>query len=115
SNNLHGGKKFWLRLTSDNFLPKFCEQMTGQKPGETRAVTVDFATDFPAKELAGRQANYNVTLREIKQKVLPTLDDAFAAKLIPGKTRVALRKLIEHHVAHEKEPEGGRANGGQEV
>src|SRR5436190_20967722 len=30
--NLHGGKKFWLHLASDNFLPKFCEQMVGQKP-----------------------------------------------------------------------------------
>src|SRR5213596_3728990 len=67
SKNLHGGKKFWLHLAADNFLPKFCEQMVGQKPGETRAVTVDFAADFPVKELAGRQANYNVTLREIKQ------------------------------------------------
>src|SRR5205809_3719136 len=115
SKNLHGGKKFWLRLASDNFLPKFCEQMTGQKPGETRAVTVDFATDFPVKELAGRQANYNVTLREIKQKVLPTLDDAFAAKLIPGKTLVDLRKIIEHDLAHEKEHERERAKEGQVV
>src|SRR3984893_7960113 len=54
SKNLHGGKKFWLHLVSDNFLPKFCEQMVGQKPGETRTVTVDFAADFPVKELAGK-------------------------------------------------------------
>src|SRR5213595_2905595 len=43
SKNLHGGKKFWLHLAPNNFLPKFCEQMVGQKPGETRTVTVDFA------------------------------------------------------------------------
>src|SRR5437016_13760471 len=86
SKNLHGGKKFWLHLATDNFLPKFCEQMVGQKPGDTRTVTVDFAVDFQVKELAGKQANYNVTVSEIKQKVLPVLDDAFAAKLIPGKT-----------------------------
>src|SRR5216117_2472171 len=65
SKNLHGGKKFWLHLASDNFLPKFCEQMVGEKPGDTRTVTVDFATDFPVNELAGKQANYNVTVREI--------------------------------------------------
>src|SRR5216110_1316262 len=102
SKNLHGGKKFWLHLAPDNFLPKFCEQMVGQKSGETRTVTVDFATDFPVNELAGKQANYNVTLREIKQKVLPTLDDAFAAKLIPGKTLVDLRQVIDHDLAHER-------------
>jgi len=115
SKNLHGGKKFWLHLASDNFLPKFCEQMVGQKPNETRTITVDFAVDFPVKELAGKEANYNVTVREIKQKVLPALDDAFAAKLIPGKTLADLRHIIEHDLAHEKEHERERAREGQVV
>src|SRR4029450_9948112 len=86
SKNLHGGKKFWLHLAPDNFLPKFCEQIVDLKPGDTRTVNMDLATDFPVKELAGKRANYNVTVREIKQKVLPAVDDVFAAKLIPGKT-----------------------------
>jgi trigger factor len=115
SKNLHGGKKFWLQLASDNFLPKFCEQMVGQKPGETRTVTVDLATDFPVKELAGKQANYSVAVHEIKQKVLPALDDAFASKLIPGKTLGDLRHIIEHDLAHEKEHERERAKEGQVV
>src|SRR5438876_1079702 len=51
SKNLHGGKKFWLRLAPDNFLPKYCEQIVGQKKEETRTVTVDFPTDFLVKEL----------------------------------------------------------------
>src|SRR6266545_4281332 len=111
--NLQGGKKFWLHLAPENFLPKFCEQLVGQKPGETRALTVDFATDFPVKELAGTQASYNVTVREIKQKVLPALDDALAAKLIPGKTLADLRHIIEHDLEHEKEHERERAKEGQ--
>jgi trigger factor len=115
SKNLHGGKKFWLRLAADNFLPKFCEQMVGQKPGETRTVIVDFATDFPVKELAEKQANYNVTVREIKQKILPALDDALAAKLIPEKTLADLREAIERDLAHEKEHERERAKEGQVV
>ncbi len=115
SKNLHGGKKFWLRLTPDNFLPKFCEQIIGQKRGETRTVIVDFATDFPVKELAGKQASYDVTVREIKQKMLPAVDDAFAAKLIPGKTLSDLHGIIEHDLAHEKEHERERAKEGQVV
>ena len=115
SKNLHGGKKFWLRLASDNFLPNFCEQIVGQKPDETRTVNINFATDFPVKELAGKQATYNVTVREIKQKALPALDDGFAAKLIPGKTVADLRKVIEHDIAHEKEHERERAKEGQVV
>jgi trigger factor len=115
SKNLHGGKKFWLHLAPDNFLPKFCEQMAGQKPGETRTVNVDFAADFPVKELAGKQASYSVSVREIKEKVLPALDDAFANKLIAGKTLADLRHMIEHDLAHEKEHERERAKEGQVV
>src|SRR5437763_3215117 len=46
SKNLHGGKKFWVRLAPDNFLPKFCDQMVGQKKDESRTITVDFPVDF---------------------------------------------------------------------
>ena len=42
SKNLHGGKKFWLHLAPENFLPQFCEQIVGMKPGETRSVQVEF-------------------------------------------------------------------------
>src|SRR5882672_10514134 len=75
SKNLHGGKKFWVRLAADNFLPKLCEQIVGQKKEETRTMTVDFPADFMVKELAGKQASYNVTLSEIKEKVLPEVND----------------------------------------
>jgi len=103
SKNLHGGKKFWLRLAPDNFLPKFCEQIVGQKKDEARAVTVDFPADFLVKELAGKQASYNVTLHEIKEKILPEVNDEFAAKLLPGKSLADLRHTIEHDLEHEKE------------
>jgi trigger factor len=103
SKNLQGGKKFWLRLAQDNFLPKFCEQIVGQKQDETRTVTIDFPADFSVKEMAGKQASYSVTLREIKERVLPAVDDAFAAKLLSGKTLADLRHEIEHDLEHEKE------------
>jgi len=115
SKNLHGGKKFWLRLAPDNFLPRFGEQIVGLKPGETRTVTVDFPAEFAVKELSGRQATYNVTVREIKQRVLPPLDDSFASKLAPGKTLEELRKLVEHDLEHEKEHEIERAKESQIV
>ena len=103
SKNLHGGKKFWVRLAADNFLPKFCEQIVGQKKEESRTVTVDFPADFLVKDLAGRQASYNITLHEIKEKVLPEVNDEFAAKLLPGKTLADLRHTVEHDLEHEKE------------
>jgi trigger factor len=113
SKNLHGGKKFWLHVAPGNFLPRFCEQIVGMKRGETRSVQVEFPADFMVTELAGKEADYAVTLDEIKEKVLPEIDDAFAAKLLPGKTLVDLRQMIEHDLEHEKEHEIERAKESQ--
>ena len=115
SKNLHGGKKFWLHLAPDNFLPAFCEQIVGQKRGETRRITIVFPADFPVKELATKEANYAVTLQEIREKVLPARDDALANKLIPGKTLADLRHMIEHDLEHEKEHGVERAKEAQIV
>jgi trigger factor len=115
SKTLQGGKKFWLRVAPDNFLPTFCEHLVGQKPGETRLVMVDLAADFAVKELAGKRVTYAVTLSEIKRKVLPVLDDALAEKLMPGKTLTEVRHMIEHDLEHEKEHELERAKEGQVV
>src|SRR5207245_8217041 len=110
-----GGKKFWLHLAADNFLPKFCEQLVRQKLGETRLVIVNFPDDCAVKEMAGKKADYAVTLREIKKKVLPAIDDALAAKLVPGKTLVDLRQMIEHDIEHAKKHDVERAKEAQIV
>jgi trigger factor len=115
SKNLHGGKKFWLHLAPENFLPKFCEQLIGLKSGATRLVIVNFPDDFPMKELAGKKADYAVTLREIKEKILPPIDDALAAKLVPNKTLPELRQMIEHDLEHAKQHDAERAKEAQIV
>jgi trigger factor len=115
SKNLLGGKKFWLHVAPGNFLPRFCEQVVGMKRGETRSVQVEFPADLPVPELAGKKADYAVTLNEIKQKVLPPVDDAFAAKLVPEKTLAELRHMIEHDLEHEKEHEMEHAKESQIV
>ena len=78
-------------------------------------VIVDLPADFLVKELAGKQATYTLTLREIKEKVLPAVDDAFASKLLPGKSLAELRHTIEHDLEHEKEHEVERAKESQIV
>src|ERR1044071_1082873 len=113
SKNLHGGRKFWLHLAPENFLPGFCEQILGMKPGETRSVQVEFAADLPVAELAGKKADYAVTLNEIKERVLPPVDDAMAAKLVPGKSLVDLRDMIAHDLEHQKKHEVERAKEAQ--
>lgn len=115
SKNLHGGKKFWIRIAPDNFLPGFVEQMVGMNVGETRSIQVEFPADFAHPVMANKKADYAVTLNEMKQKVLPALDDAFAEKLAPGKTLADLRHMIEHDLEHEKEHKIERAKESQIV
>ena len=103
--HLQGGQKFWLRVAPDNFLPGFVDQIIGQKPNETRTVKVDFPADFAATEVAGKGAEYVVTLLEIKERVLPPADDAFAAKWMPEKTLTDLRDALKHQIEHDKEHE----------
>jgi trigger factor len=99
----------------ENFLPKFCEQIVGMNAGDTRSVQVVFPEDFPVQELAGKKADYAMTLNEIKEKVLPPMDDAFAAKLMPDKTLADLRHTVEHNLEHEKEHEIERVKESQIV
>ncbi|MEY2481424.1 MAG: trigger factor [Verrucomicrobiota bacterium] len=115
SKNLHGGKKFWLHVAPGNFLPEFCDQIVGMKPGETRSVQVKFPDDFPVAPLAGKKADYAVTLNELKEKKLPELNDEFATRLMPGKSLVDLRHEVEHQIEHEKEHEVERAKESQIV
>ena len=74
-------KDFWLFISSDSFLPGFCDQLLGAQPGEKRQVLVNFPADFPQKPLAGRKATYFVDVTAIKEKKLPELSDEFAKKI----------------------------------
>src|SRR5947207_15991176 len=74
SKNVHGGKKFWLHLAPENFLPRFCEQIIGMKRGETRSVQVEFPAEVAVNGRAGQIAAYDGTVVEINEKVLPSID-----------------------------------------
>jgi trigger factor len=69
---------FWVEIGSSSFIPGFAEQVMGAKAGDRRTVTVDFPADFVTPELAGKKGVYEVEVTEVKEKVLPAIDDAFA-------------------------------------
>jgi trigger factor len=71
-------KNFWVEMQPTSFIPGFADQLAGGKAGDKRTVNVDFPADFVTKELAGKKGVYEVEIAELKEKVLPTLDDAFA-------------------------------------
>ncbi len=71
-------KNFWVDIPSQSFIPGFSDQLVGTHAGEKRTVTVNFPQDFVTPQLAGKQGVYDVEVVEIKEQVLPALDDAFA-------------------------------------
>jgi trigger factor len=74
-------KDFWVHVAPGSFLPGFTEQLVGAQAGEKRTVGIDFPSDFVARELAGKQGSYRVEIVQVKEKVLPELNDEFAQSL----------------------------------
>jgi trigger factor len=72
------GEDFSLELGSATFIPGFEEQLVGMKREEVKDINVTFPEDYGQKDLAGKPAVFTVTLKEIKEKVVPEADDEFA-------------------------------------
>jgi trigger factor len=73
------GRDQLLELGSGRLIPGFEEQLSGAKAGDERTVKVTFPDDYGAEHLAGKDAEFAVTVKEVKRKILPKLDDEFAS------------------------------------
>jgi len=93
-------KNFWVDIGPEAFLPGFAEALAGAKAGDKRAVGVDFPADFVTKELAGKKGIFEIEVVEIKQKVLPPVDDAFA-KLYDAENLEKLRAGVRRDLENE--------------
>ena len=102
---LAGNTDFWLKLTPETFLPGFSEKLVGAAVDEAREFDLTVPADFALKEIAGKTLHYSVTLNAIKEKVLPEVNDAFAATLAPGKTLAEVRELVKGELERQKKSE----------
>ena len=75
---LSENKHFWVEATPNSFIPGFADQLIGAQAGDKRTVAVDFPADFVTPQLAGKKGSYEVEVTEVKEKVLPVLDEALA-------------------------------------
>jgi trigger factor len=96
---------FQLELEEGRFIEGFIDGVIGMKPGETKEISVNFPADYPQEDLAGRPATFSMTLKELKEKELPELDDDFAEDVSGGdfKTIAELRESLEKRFAEEAE------------
>ncbi len=99
---LSGREGFWLKLDEGSFLPGFAAQVEGLNAGDSKDIALPIPEDFPLSDLRGKEVTFHVTLKGLKQMVLPELDDEFAAKVTGGKTLEELRSLAKHQIEVEK-------------
>jgi trigger factor len=98
-------KNFWLDIEPNAFIAGFAEQMLGAKAGEKRTINVDFPADFVTKELAGKKGVFDVEILEVKEKVLPPVDDEFAKKYEAEnleKLRAGVRTDLENELKYSQ-------------
>jgi trigger factor len=95
-----GGKAddYLLSLGSGQLIEGFEEQLVGAEAGAERKVEVSFPADYQAEKLAGKDALFEVKVKEVREKVLPELDDDFASEASEFDTLEELREDIREKV-----------------
>jgi trigger factor len=98
-------KNFWVEMESKSFIPGFADQLAGAKAGDKRTVNVDFPADFVTAQLQGKKGVYEVEVVEVKEKVLPAVDDAFAKSFgaeDAAKLREGVRRDLENELNYSQ-------------
>lgn len=98
-------KDFALKLGSGQFIPGFEEGVVGHKAGETFDLKLTFPKDYHAKELAGADVVFTVTLHKVNELSLPEVNDEFAAKCGPFTSADELKADIKREITAQKERE----------
>ncbi|MGL4343920.1 MAG: trigger factor [Cellulosilyticaceae bacterium] len=106
-----GGKAtdYTLVIGSKSFIEGFEDQLIGKNIGEEVEVNVTFPTEYHAENLAGKPAMFKVTVKEIKVKELPEMNDDFAADVSEFETLAEYKASIKEKLTTQKE-EAAKSN-----
>ena len=102
------GENHSLTIGSHSFIDTFEEQLIGKQIGEKVEVHVTFPKEYHVKELAGKPAMFQVTIKEIKEKELPELDDEFASEVSEFETLEEYKGDIREKILKRKEENAKR-------
>lgn len=96
------GENHSLELGSNSFIPGFESQCTGLKAGEEKEISVTFPENYHAEHVKGKQAVFKIKVHEVKEKILPELDDEFAKDVSEYDTLEELKKSIYDEISQSK-------------
>ncbi len=96
-----------LEIGSNTFIPGFEDQLIGMKVAEEKEIKVTFPEEYQAKEIAGKEATFKVTLKEIRAKQVPEINDDLAKKLLQKEdaTVETLKEEIKKELENIKKAE----------
>lgn len=109
---IQGGEaqKYSLDLANSNFIPGFAEQLVGKKLEEEFDINVEFPKEYHDEKLKGQPAVFKIKIKEIKERVLPEVNDEFAQKVGSFKTVEDLNADIQKFLDSTKEKEDKKAS-----
>ena len=97
------GENYPLTIGSKTFIPGFEDQLVGAELNKEVEVNVTFPEDYQAEELAGKAAVFKCTVKEIKEKQLPELDDEFASEVSEFETLAEYKEDVKKNLTEKKE------------
>ena len=103
------GENYPLTIGSGAFIPGFEEQLVGAEIGKEVEVKVTFPEDYQAENLKGKDAVFKCTVKEIKEKELPELDDEFASEVSEFETMAEYREDVKKNLTEKKEKDAKNA------
>ncbi|MFM8660737.1 MAG: trigger factor [Cyanobium sp.] len=92
-----------VELEEGRMIPGFVEGVIGMAVGDTRTVDCQFPESYPQEDAAGRKARFEISLKELKTRELPALDDAFAQQASDKQTLAELREELETRLKDDAE------------
>ena len=96
---------FQVELSAGKFVEGLVEGIVGMNLSQTKAIAVTFPEDYPREDLAGKPVIFTVTLKELKEKELPELDDDFAQEASEFETMQELRESLEQQFQEKAQKE----------
>ncbi len=92
-----------VELEEGRMIPGFVEGVIGMAVGDTRTVDCQFPESYPQEDAAGRKARFEISLKELKTRELPALDDAFAQQASDKQTLAELREELKTRLKDDAE------------
>ncbi len=110
---LEGRNDHWMRLQDDRFVPGLAAGLTGLKAGDTKEVTVTMPDTFPITDLRGKDVTFNVTIKEVREQIIPAVDEALVARIMPDTTLEQFKTMQKNDLVRRKKLENDNARADQ--